>query len=227
MNPLQARRKGNLAPLQLLTDFVDVHEQQVTRAQPIGVYSFDDEWPSASTFGCARSIDDHDDLFAAVEGVHLEFNVAAVWRKGNSKNPLNSLIRERFGVAPDATASCAVCLLMIYVSRASTHKFIAVAVERATICTASYPRAAWTTASRSRVGRATNSAGQAPRAVAGIRAASGDSNIEVAKLSKAARYLKLRIRLMFSAGNGEHVCAGRSPEPPPIRSGPLSASETS
>ena len=45
---------------------------------------------------------------------------------------------------------------------------------------------------------------KAPRAVAGIRAASGDSNIEVAKLSKAARYLKLRIRLMFSAGNGEH-----------------------
>jgi hypothetical protein len=53
--------------LQLLTDFVDVHEQHVTRAQPIGVYSFDDEWPSASTCGCARSIDDHDDLFAAVE----------------------------------------------------------------------------------------------------------------------------------------------------------------
>ena len=53
------------------------------------------------------------------------------------------------------------------------------------------------------LGGRTNSAGQAPRAVAGIRAASGDSN-EVAKLSKAARYLKLRIRLMFSAGNGEH-----------------------
>ena len=94
MKTPHVRRKGDMATLQFLTEIIDVREQSVRLTQCIHVYTFDDEWPAASVRACARSIDDHRDLFAAHNGIYLELNVAAMRRKGNSKYPFNSLIRK-------------------------------------------------------------------------------------------------------------------------------------
>lgn len=84
---VEIRRKGNMAPLQFLTNLNHVCEQCVTPAQCVCVYTFDDEWPPASTHPPARNIDDHRELLAAYEGIYLELNVAVMWRKGTSKRP--------------------------------------------------------------------------------------------------------------------------------------------